>query len=40
VTEALWVGVVTMSRIEATHAQRRYTMLLEELERQVGRELF
>ena len=40
VREALWVGVVTMSQIEATHAQRRYTMLLEELDRQVGRELF
>ena len=40
VREALWVGVVTMSQIEATHAKRRYTMLLEELDRQVGRELF
>jgi len=39
VREALWVGVATMSQIEATHAKRRYTMLLEELERQVGREL-
>jgi len=40
VTEALWVGVITMGRIEATHALRWYTMLLEELDRQVGRELF
>jgi len=40
VREALWVGVVTMSQIEATHAKRRYTMLLEELERQVAHELF
>jgi len=40
VREALWVGVVTMSQIEATHAKRRYMMLLEELDRQVGRELF
>jgi len=39
-SEALWVGVVTMSQIEATHAKRRYTMLLDELDRQVGRELF
>ena len=39
VTEALWVGVITLSQIEAAHAQRRYTMLLEELDRQVGREL-
>ena len=28
VTEALWVGVVTLSQIEATHAQRWYTTLL------------
>jgi len=40
VREALWVGVVMMSQIEATHIQRRYTMLLDELDRQVGRELF
>ena len=40
VTEALWVGVITMGRIEATHALRWYTTLLEELECQVGRELF
>ena len=40
VREALWVGVVTISQIEATHALRWYTTLLEELERQVGRELF
>jgi hypothetical protein len=39
VTEALWVGVLTLSQIEATHAQRWYTTLLEELECQVGREL-
>ena len=39
VREALWVGMVTMSQIEKTHAQRRYRMLLEELDRQVGREL-
>ena len=39
VGEALWVGLVTMSQIEATHAKRRYTMLLEELDRHVGREL-
>jgi len=40
VTEALWVGVVTMSQIEATHPLRWYTTLLEEFDRQVGRELF
>jgi hypothetical protein len=39
VTEALWVGVITMGRIEARHALRWYTTLLEELECQVGREL-
>jgi len=39
VTEALWVGVITMGRIEATHALRWYTTLLEEFECQVGREL-
>jgi len=36
VTEALGVGVITVSQIEATHAQRRYTTLLEEFDRQVG----
>jgi len=40
VREALWVGVVKLSHIVATHAKRRYRMLLEELDRQVGRELF
>ena len=40
VTEALWVGVLTTGRIEATHALRWYTTLLEELECQVGRDLF
>ena len=39
VTEALWVGVITSSQIEAAHALRWYTTLLEELECQVGREL-
>jgi hypothetical protein len=39
VTEALWVGVITVGRMEATHAQRWYTTLLEELECQVGRDL-
>ena len=29
-----------MSQIEATHALRWYTTLLEELDRHVGRELF
>ena len=37
VTEALWVGVITMGRIEATHALRWYTTLLEELECEVCR---
>jgi len=36
----LWDGVVTMSHIEATHALRWNTTLLEELECQVGRGLF
>jgi len=39
VTEALWVGVLTMGRIEATHALRWYTTLLEELECQVAPDL-
>jgi hypothetical protein len=39
VTEALWVGVLTLSQIEATHALRWYTTLLEELECEVCREL-
>ena len=38
--EALWAGVITVSQIEATHALRWYTTLLEEFDRQVGRELF
>jgi len=37
VTEALWVGVITMGRIEATHIQRRYTMMLEVLDRTYSR---
>jgi hypothetical protein len=39
VTEALWVGVLTLSQIEAAHAMRWYTTLLEELECEVCREL-
>ena len=37
--KSLWVGVITIGRIEATHALRWYTTLLEELECEVGREL-
>ena len=39
-TKSLWMTVLTVSQIEVTHAQRRYTTLLEELECEVARDLF
>ena len=37
VTEAMWVGVITIGRIEATHIHLRYTMMLEVLDRTYSR---